>query len=345
MMVSANSMEAVGVQPHGGNLAAASALFPHAPLPWVDLSTGINPWPYPLPDIPASAWTRLPEPGQERALCAAAAAAYGVADPALLVAAPGSQILIQTLPFLRPPGQVQVLAPTYGEHAPAWARAGHRVELVENLPDPDGPLPGVLLLVNPNNPDGRIVPPGRLLALADALAARRGWLVVDEAFCDLTPDLSLAPQIGRPGLLVLRSFGKFYGLAGLRLGFLLAPEALTAAMADRLGPWRVAGPALHIASLALVDRDWQVAIRTRLSAARLTLDATLRDAGIDILGGTDLFRLLRSPEGRDLFTELAQNGIWTRRFADRPGLIRLGLPPDMAEFVHQSHMVCRVSII
>jgi cobalamin biosynthetic protein CobC len=334
-------MEAGGVQPHGGDLTAASVLFPHAPQPWVDLSTGINPWPYPLPDIPASAWTRLPEPGQERALCAAAAVAYGVVDPAFLVAAPGSQILIQTLPFLRAPGHVQVLAPTYGEHAPAWIRAGHRVELVESLPNPDGPLPDVLLLVNPNNPDGRIVQPSVLLALAEALAARGGWLVVDEAFCDLTPYLSLAPQIGRPGLLVLRSFGKFYGLAGLRLGFLLVPEVLAASMADRLGPWRVAGPALLIASRALLDRSWQVSTRARLAAARQLLDRMLSEAGINILGGTDLFRLVRSPAGRDLFTELARNGIWTRRFTDRPGLIRLGIPPDMVQLVNRSHNMDR----
>lgn len=337
-MVPANSMEAVGVQPHGGDLAAASALFPHAPQPWVDLSTGINPWPYPLPDIPASAWARLPEPGQERALCAAAATAYGVADPALLVAAPGSQILIQTLPFLRPPGHVQVLSPTYGEHAPAWVRAGHRVELVQTLPRPDGPLPDVLLLVNPNNPDGRIVEPAQLLPLADALAARGGWLVVDEAFCDLTPHLSLAPQIGRPGLLVLRSFGKFYGLAGLRLGFLLAPPPLVASMADRLGPWRVAGPAMIIAGQALLDQAWQIATRIRLSAARQQLETALKQAAIEQVGGTDLFQLVRSPPDRDLFTELGQGGFWVRRFFDQTGLIRIGHPPD----AHSLSRLCRV---
>ncbi|MQP64900.1 threonine-phosphate decarboxylase [Niveispirillum sp. SYP-B3756] len=325
-------MEAGAAQPHGGDLAAASALFPQAPRPWIDLSTGINPWPYPLPDIPASAWARLPEPAQERALCAAAATAYGVADPALLVAAPGSQILIQTLPFLRAPGHVQVLAPTYGEHAPAWARAGHRVEQVAGLPSPDGPLPDVLLLVNPNNPDGRIVPPASLLALADALAARGGWLVVDEAFCDLMQELSLAPGIGRPGLLVLRSFGKFYGLAGLRLGFLLGPESLVAAMADRLGPWRVAGPALLVASQALADIDWQTATRARLASAHQSLKTALTEAGIEPVGGTALFQLVRSPDGVDLFTALAQAGFWTRRFPDRPGLIRLGHPPDAHSF-------------
>lgn len=337
-MVPANSMEASAVQPHGGDLAAASALFPQAPRPWVDLSTGINPWPYPLPDIPASAWARLPEPGQERALCAAAATAYGVADPALLVAAPGSQILIQTLPFLRAPGHVQVLAPTYGEHAPAWERAGHQVEQVAGLPSPDGPLPDVVLLVNPNNPDGRIVPPATLLALADALAARGGWLVVDEAFCDLMPALSLAPRIGRLGLLVLRSFGKFYGLAGLRLGFLLGPENLVADMADRLGPWRVAGPALLVASQALADIDWQAASRARLASARQALERALVGAGVVPLGGTDLFQLVRSPGGRDLWADLAAAGIWTRRFPDRPGLVRIGHPAD----AHSFGRVCEI---
>lgn len=326
-------MEQATVQPlpHGGDLGAGARLFPQAPLPWIDLSTGINPWPYPVPDLPIAAWTRLPSPADMRDLVTAAATCYGVPDPACIAAAPGSQILIHTLPFLFAPAEVAVLCPTYGEHAPAWARAGHHVRQVTDLPAPDGPLPDMLVLVNPNNPDGRLLPPDRLLALADRLAERGGWLVVDEAFADLVPDHSLAPQVGREGLILLRSFGKFFGLAGVRLGFLLAPPALARAMADRIGPWPVAGAAIHIGCQALADGEWQTATRNRLTTARQELDALLMRARLPLLGGTDLFRLVDA--GSDhLFHRLASAGLWSRIFAGRLGWIRLGLPPDRLSF-------------
>ncbi len=331
------SMDQPAVQPrqgvlvHGGDLADAASLFPQAPGPWIDLSTGINPWPYPVPDLPGASWTRLPGKAAEAALLRAAADAYGVPDPALLAAAPGSQILIQTLPFLRLPGTVAILSPTYGEHAPAWERAGHQVSLIHTLPDPDkGPLPDVLVLVNPNNPDGRLIVPDILLRWQERLAARGGWLVVDEAFADLVPESSLAPYAGREGLVILRSFGKFFGLAGLRLGFLAAPVSLVQALTGRLGPWAVPGPALELGAMALADRPWQDRMRGQLAQARAGLDAILAGGGREIVGGTDLYRLIRLEDAPDLFTRLGQAAIWVRRFPDRPDWLRLGLPPDVA---------------
>ena len=319
------------MQPHGGDLGAMAALFPDAPRPWLDLSTGINPWPYPLPPLDPALWTRLPSAADAAGLKQAAMDAYGVSDPDAMLAAPGSQVLIGGIPFLRPAGaEVAIVGPTYGEYAPAWMRAGHRVRVISDLPDPAGPLPDVLLLVNPNNPDGRVQDPVRLLILLDALSQRGGWMVVDEAFCDLRPDLSLAPQAGRKGLLVLRSVGKFYGLAGLRLGFLLAPGDIIRAMAARLGPWAVAGPALAVGAAALGDGEWRADTRRRLSRAMAEMLDLCRKAGMGIAGGTDLYALIRHEAGRDLYRELGRAGVLARSFADRPGLLRLGLPPDPA---------------
>lgn len=333
-------MEDYGAQPHGGDLGRMAALFPDAPRPWVDLSTGINPWPYPLPELDPALWARLPSAADERALTHAAMGAYGVADPDAILAAPGSQVLISGLPFLRPAGaDVAIVGPTYGEHAPAWARAGHRVRMIADLPPPDGPLPDVLLLVNPNNPDGRVHEPARLLALLTELSRRGGWLVVDEAFCDLRPDLSLAVHAGRPGVIVLRSFGKFYGLGGLRLGFLLGPADIVRAMAARLGPWAVAGPALAVGTVALEDAGWQVATRERLAAATVKSLDLYRKAEIERVGGTDLFTLVRCPPARDLFTILGRAGLMARAFTDRPGLLRLGLPSDSATFNRLSQVL------
>lgn len=312
---------------HGGDLDAARTAFPGAPEPWVDLSTGINPWPYPLPPIPAEAWARLPGRAAETALRAAAAACYGVPSPDRVAAAGGSQALIQLLPRLRHPGTVAVLGPTYAEHAAGWAKAGHRVTELESLEGCDA---DVVVVVNPNNPDGRILPPETLLALAERQAARGGWLVVDEAFAEVTPECSVAPEAGRAGLVVLRSFGKFFGLAGVRLGFLLGAPALVWDVRAAVGPWAVSGPALAIATAALSDSAWIAATRRRLAEAAARFDARLAAAGVCVAGGTSLFRLIDDPRAAGLYNALGRAGVLVRRFDHRKDWLRLGLPTDRA---------------
>ncbi|GAA4252299.1 threonine-phosphate decarboxylase [Azospirillum formosense] len=313
---------------HGGDLDAARADFPGAPEPWVDLSTGINPWPYPLPAIPADSWARLPGRSAEAALREAAAACYGAPSPDCVVAAGGSQALIQILPRLRPPGTVAVLGPTYAEHAAGWAKAGHRVSEVMSLESCGGA--DVMVVVNPNNPDGRIVPPKTLLALADRQAARGGWLVVDEAFAEVAPHCSVAAEAGRAGLVILRSFGKFFGLAGVRLGFLLGEPALVEASRAAMGPWAVSGPALAVATAALSDAAWIAATRRRLADAAARFDAKLAGAGVRVAGGTSLFRLIDDPQAAGLYNELGRAGVLVRRFDYRQEWLRLGLPADKA---------------
>lgn len=310
---------------HGGDLDGARAAFPGAPEPWIDLSTGINPWPYPLPEIPAEAWTRLPGRVAELRLREAAAACYGAPSPDMVAAASGSQALIQLLPRLRAPGRVAVLAPTYGEHAACWAAAGHRVHEVAR---PDEAEAEVVVIVNPNNPDGRLLPAGDLLALADRQAAQGGWLVVDEAFADPDPAFSVAGHVGRPGLVVLRSFGKFFGLAGLRLGIALAAPDLAATLRTAIGPWAVSGPGLVVATAALSDTAWVSATRTRLKDASRRLDRLLVASGLEIVGGTTLYRLICTPNAFTLYTALGASGILVRRFDYRRDWLRLGLPPD-----------------
>ncbi|OYD85414.1 threonine-phosphate decarboxylase CobD [Azospirillum brasilense] len=312
---------------HGGDLDAARAAFPAAPEPWVDLSTGINPWPFPLPAMPAEAWTRLPGRVAETALREAATAFYGAPSPDGVAAAGGSQALIQILPRLRSPGTVAVLGPTYAEHAAGWASAGHRVTEVVSLEECDA---DVVVVVNPNNPDGRIVPPETLLALAERQAARGGWLVVDEAFAEVAPECSVAPEAGRTGLVILRSFGKFFGLAGVRLGFLLGEPALVRDMRAAVGPWAVSGPALAVATAALSDAAWIAATRHRLAEAAARFDACLAGAGLRVAGGTSLFRLIDDPQAAGLYNELGRAGVLVRRFDYRQDWLRFGLPADKA---------------
>ncbi|GGF08784.1 threonine-phosphate decarboxylase [Aliidongia dinghuensis] len=314
---------------HGGALDRAIARFGGVRSDWIDLSTGINPWPYPVPALPADAWTRLPD---ERGLADLAAAArdfYGAPAEAPLVAAPGSQALIQLLPRLVPPGEVAIVAPTYAEHARCWAVAGHHVRTIGAEALERDPA-DVLVVVNPNNPDGSVLRPGQLAALAQAQAARGGLLVVDEAFAEVVPAASLTPWAGMPGLVLLRSFGKFFGLAGLRLGFAFGPADLVQCMNAAFGPWAVAGPALAVGRTALADRAWAAATRSRLAEAARAHDDILSAAGLAPAGGTDLFRLARFADAGPLADRLGRHHILVRRFIDRPDRLRFGLPPDAA---------------
>jgi cobalamin biosynthetic protein CobC len=303
---------------HGGRLNQARRDFPAAPAPFIDLSTGINPRPYPVPELPAASWQRLPEPEDEAALLAAVAARYGV-DPSCIVAAPGTQLLIGLLPRLFPAAAVCVPGLTYGEHAAAWMAAGAVLR-------PDAPT---MVLCQPNNPDGARRPRAELLALADDCAARGGLLVVDEAFIDVHPP-SLADALPHPGLVVLRSFGKTYGLAGLRLGFALGSPERVAVIRDVLGPWAVSGPALAIGRAALADGAWLADTAAWLAAAAARLDGMLERAGAQVVGGTSLFRLVAHPDAAGWYRRLGEAGILVRRFAEQPEWLRFGMPADEA---------------
>jgi cobalamin biosynthetic protein CobC len=370
---------------HGGDLLQGRRLFPDAPKPFIDLSTGINPYSYPLPPLAPELFARLPQPDALDQLAAVATEAYGAPSPACIVAAPGTQSLLPLVGALGRIGNAAILSPTYAEHARAAALAGHHV--IET-PDLDRLRAADLaIVVNPNNPDGRIFTRADLVALADELGqfeqawdgdaplsgkakqvslfspsperggsdhprwsgegsqaapdplldpspfrGRRetrnaGLLVVDEAFMDVgPPQASLAGEVMRGNVVVLRSFGKFFGLAGLRLGFAIAAPAMAARLAASLGPWAVSGPALAIGAAALGDHAWIASTRERLAAGAQRLDALLTVAGLQVVGGTALFRLAQSPAARRLFEALGRAGILVRHFADHPEWLRFGLP-------------------
>ncbi|CAA9356035.1 MAG: L-threonine 3-O-phosphate decarboxylase [uncultured Microvirga sp.] len=315
--------EAIG---HGGDLDEARTRFPEAEKPWIDLSTGINPVAYPAPALPDRVYRRLPSPGEVASLEAAAARAYGAADPATVVAAPGTQALIGWLPRLRPPGRVAVLGPTYAEHAAAWREGGHEVFETTQLDTPAD----VLVVVNPNNPDGRVLSRRELFGTADRLGRSGGWLVVDEAFVDLEPVESLAPVLPAAAV-VLRSFGKAYGLAGLRLGFALADHSIAQRLRSVLGPWAVSGPAIAIGGQALADEDWRRSAALDRATDARRLDSLLAPAA-RVIGGTCLFRLVETPDAPALFDHLGRRGIWVRRFETMPHRLRFGLAGTEASF-------------
>lgn len=316
---------------HGGSLDRARSLFPHAPEPWVDLSTGINPHSYPLLSLPATVLARLPEPARLRDLAAVAARAYGAPSPRNVTPAPGTQILLPRVYSLLKPGRALVLGPTYAEHVRAAGLAGHAAVEIRDfsaLAEAD-----LAVVVNPNNPDGRVVARSDLLSLAETLRRRGGLLVVDEAFMDVGPrEESLCGDVREGGIVVLRSFGKFFGLAGVRLGFAVASEDIAQRLDAEFGPWSVSGPALEYGIKALGDFAWQDERRERLAAEAARLDGLLAAHGLVVDGGTSLFRHVATPVAESLFASLGGRGILVRNFSDRPRELRFGLPGSGQEW-------------
>jgi cobalamin biosynthetic protein CobC len=312
---------------HGGDLTAARQMFPGAPEPFIDLSTGINPFPYPIPGLPAGVFARLPDRASVRGLAATAARWYGAPSGDCVVPTPGTQILLPTVAALVAPGRAAVLGPTYSEHSRAAMLAGHdtmEVSTIDELRHAD-----LAVVVNPNNPDGRIASRTALLDLAADLRRCQGLLVVDEAFADIAPPgTSLADSVHLDGIVVLRSFGKFFGLAGLRLGFALTSPTLARRLDAALGPWAISGPAIAIAERALSDDVWRDQTLRLLAQATERLDRLLSESKLEIVGGTLLFRLTQGSGPNQIFQELGHSGILVRRFNGHRTWLRWGIPQN-----------------
>ena len=304
---------------HGGRLSEARALFGDGDEPWLDLSTGINPTPWPGADDMPVDWRRLPDEAGLRDLEAAAAAHFGV-DPLYICAVPGTEIGLRMLGAMLPGGGLHV-APTYRTHGAIFP--GSRPVPVTDLPL----AAGNIVLANPNNPDGRILSRDRLHDQLAQMAGSAGRLIVDEAFADAVPDISLAAQVGddRP-LILFRSFGKFFGLAGVRLGFVLGPRTLVAGYRAALGSWPVSSAALAIGTAAYRDRHWIAAMREALFEQAEALDVVLRRHGLSPIGACPLFRLIETDDAGALFDRLARRAILTRPFDYQPRWLRIGLP-------------------
>lgn len=321
---------------HGGRLRGAALKYGIAQADWLDLSSGISPWSWPIPQIPAAAWARLPE--TEDGLEIAARAYYGARD---LLPVAGSQAAIQALPRLRQSGKVGVLSPCYAEHAEAWRSNGFLVrEVLEHEVDLFVDALDVLVVVNPNNPTGLSLTPQRLLEWHARLAIRGGWLVVDEAFMDNTPELSLAAETQRVGLIVLRSFGKFFGLAGVRLGFVLAESRFLKVLARQIGPWTVGGPTRILGQACLQDVDGHRLQQQRTEQASQRLVELLSRYGFAPQGGCALFQWLITPHASDFYEHCARRGILLRIFLNNGphnSSLRFGLPCEDADWLRLEH--------
>lgn len=312
---------------HGGRIRAAAEKY-HIPFKeWLDLSTGLNPNGWPVSSVPAAVWQALPE--DDDGLQTAACQYYGC-DYCLPVA--GSQAAIQTLPGLRSLSKVGVISPTYAEHEYNWKQAGHEVVAL-SFEDVDAHIEelDVLVVINPNNPTGKVIKSEVLLNWHKQLSARGGWLIVDEAFMDVTVEKSLVSAGIKPGLIVLRSMGKFFGLAGIRCGFVISDRELLQRISSKLGPWQLTGPTRFIAKHALQDKAWHINSCEELSDSSARLSQLLQKHGLAPEGGTDFFQWLIHPQAKEIFEACAQKGILLRYFEkteQHTESLRFGLPAN-----------------
>ncbi|POF29348.1 threonine-phosphate decarboxylase CobD [Roseibium marinum] len=311
---------------HGGDLTLAIERFGGMREDWLDLSTGINPYSYRLPqEISAGAWTDLPAKAAEERLISAARHAYRVPEHLGLAAAPGTQILLSLLPLALPDGPVALVSPTYSSHRVVWTRENRPPVEISSIHAVPADAK-IVVLVNPNNPDGRLVDVGSLLDISRALTARGGYLIVDEAFADVVPGASILPHLGDENIVVLRSFGKFYGLAGLRIGFLAGNKTITGKVTRMLESWCLSGPALEIGAAALRDDAFRERMTRRLAEDMADLTLALSERGLSVFGGTTLYALAGLRDAKVLHEALARRHIWTRVFDYAPTWIRFGLP-------------------
>lgn len=310
---------------HGGGVDAAANHWGGDRADWLDLSTGINPIPYPVPAISTSDWTALPDRQAFEKLEEAARAFWNVPDALDILPAPGASALIAAIPGLHAPGRVEIPGPTYNEHGAAFAAHGWREGTGDRA---------AFVAVHPNNPDGRLWTPGEV-------PTGRPLTVLDESFCEVQPEATLLTLAERPDTILLKSFGKFWGLAGLRLGFALGRPETLAPLRDRLGPWAVSGPALHIGTQALRDTDWAARTRARLDREAARLDACAAGYGWQCVGGTALFRLYETSDAAQAQAHLARHRILARRFPYSRSWLRLGLPGCEQDWARLSRALSR----
>lgn len=330
---------------HGGRILAAAEKYAIPEKQWLDLSTGLNPNGWPVPDLPLSIWQTLPEDND--GLQTAACEYYGC-EICLPVA--GSQAAIQTLPTLRSLSKVGVISPTYAEHKHNWKQAGHEVvqlavedvdKIIEQL--------DVLVVINPNNPTGKLISTNILLDWHQKLSKKGGWLVVDEAFMDVTPEKSLLSSGIKPGLIVLRSLGKFFGLAGVRCGFVISDKELLQRLSDKIGPWSLTGPTRYIAKQALNDKNWHNKTCESLNESSSRLSETLNINGLAPSGGTALFQWLNHPKAKQIYDECAKQGILIRYFEAQDSTtknmpsLRFGLPANEKQWSRLTNVLSRIA--
>lgn len=308
---------------HGGGLDIAINKYGGDKADWLDLSTGINPNPYPVYGVDPLAWSRLPDVDAMEILLSSARAYYQIGGGVEICATNGTQAIIDILPRVFNCKRVGIFTPTYNEHAHVWKKSGSEImELAHGDALPNNL--NALVIVNPNNPDGKTYEPNEILRLASDMQKNNGIVIVDEAFCDTSPEKSIVSNLP-DNVIVLKSFGKFFGLAGLRLGFAIAAPKLMGKVKEQIGPWSVSGPALQIGSRAFADTNWINYAITALNVLSKKQAKNLQTCGLEVEGENPLFIYASHQKAQAIYEQLAQRHILVRPFSQYPEKLRFGI--------------------
>jgi len=335
---------------HGGQLSKVAKQFGIPEQEWLDLSTGIAPFSYAIPAISEKIWQDLPtiSPSLIRA-----AQQYYQAKFCWPVA--GSQQLIEKLPSLWndknsaiESGKKQhAYLPKVGykEHQRAWSLAGYQIHFYQDaLPD-NIEKNSIVVVINPNNPLTDTFSIQQLTQLKAHCQQQKALLIIDEAFADIFPsEFSFVPHLTNynennndsandnenesDDLIVLRSFGKFFGLAGIRIGFACTTEIWRDIIKESIGPWSINGPALFIAEQALQDTQWQIEQSLRLEKYSKKLQELLKlhlpNASIK---ANALFITVFLDNAASVYEKLCQQGVYVR-LTDEQNALRFGVGND-----------------
>lgn len=312
---------------HGGRLDLAIATHGGTREDWLDLSTGINPTAYPILEMPEHIWQCLPDQTAHDKLISAANSYYKAQADYGVVAANGTQAIIQLLPQFLKQKSVAIVSPTYEEHFHCWENAQRKVIKVATL-EKAVESAEIVVVVNPNNPTAVTHQPGQLLRAAKKLEQTDGFLIVDEAFCDVMPELSVVPKQSE-NMIVLRSFGKFFGLAGLRLGFAICHQDMSERLKSKLGPWSVSGPALEIGAAAFSDVGWIASSRSTIKQHSEAQAEVVAACGLELIGNAGLFMEFEHANATGIHEALLKAHILTRAFPQRPTRLRFGMCGNM----------------
>ncbi len=320
---------------HGGDLAYWQRKVGNDALNWLDLSSACNREPWPVPEVSTALWMALPD--QTELL--EQAERYFARRPNAIGA--GSQHIIESLPpLLRESGCLTnqtVFVPRIGyqEHAFAWRKWGYDIVYYDALEELLTQHWAVAVVIQPNNPTGELASASILSQLVAHAEQQGASLVVDEAFIDATPEWSVLNHQQTKdlseSLFVMRSVGKFFGLAGARVGFVFCASKWQVALNNLLGPWPVATPSLHLVSLALADTAWQSHALQNLTVRQAAFVERVMPKLNTVFDSQDSVRnalfttwfLDSQAYAEHVFTMLHQVGVHTR-LGD--GWIRVALP-------------------
>ena len=308
---------------HGGDIDLAIKKYGGEREDWIDLSTGINGTSYPWQQSIKFELRNLPSNKLLVNLERAASAAYKVAENTETAAVSGAQQIISLLPIcLKSYNSVAILGPTYNEYEKAFKSSGIKAQTVSEVSKLSSS--DIAIIVNPNNPTGKVIAE----EILDDLSKKVRILIIDESFKTFS-----SRRIQKfENVIQINSLGKFFGLAGVRLGFVSGPSDFIKSVRRMLGPWPISSIAAEIGTIALNDNTWISEMEKILLEGSNVLHKACSTKNWKLVGKTNLFHTYATSSSLEVEKQFAAHYIWIRTFDYSETWVRLGIPTSKYEW-------------